>query len=198
VISCSFIRVSESIKYRGGYKEQGMLQALSGIWIWAKRKKETWLSHWMLLGCFGKGHRYWWKPDIEDRWWTLPQRDGRQTRDGSERKVRKTVSKNDWRPKHGLASDWCLCNFLCVKPCLNCMVQDILLLCYSIITFRIHDSVYVSEEGLLKTVSCVFVYTSFVCLRSNVRRRTYLDCINKKGKSLWCLKLVKSHVYTYK
>jgi len=74
----------------------------------------------------------------------------------------------------------------------------IFLLCYSIITFRIHDSVYVSEDGLLKTVSCVFVYPSFVCLRSNVRRRTYLDCINRKEKSLWCFKIVKSHVYTYK
>jgi len=77
--------VSESIKYRGGYKEQGVLQALSGIWIWAKRKEETLLSQWMLLGCLGKGHWYWWKPDIEDRWWTLPQRDGRQTRDRGER-----------------------------------------------------------------------------------------------------------------
>ena len=65
------------------------------------------------------------------------------------------------------------------------MVQEFFFffwLCYSIITFRIHDGVYVSEDGLLKTVSCVFVYTSFICLRPNVRRRNYLDCINKKGK----------------
>jgi hypothetical protein len=56
-----------------------------------------------------------------------------------------------------------------------------LLLCCSVLTFRIHDSVYVNEDRLLTTVSCVFVYTSFICLGSNVRRRTYLDCFNKKG-----------------
>jgi hypothetical protein len=153
VISCSIIHVSESIKYRGGYKEQGVLQALSVIWIWAKRKEESWLSQWMLLGSLGVGgYRYWWKPDIEDRWWTLPQRDGRQTRNRGERKVWKTVSKNDWRPKHGLASDWCLCNFLFWKSYLNSMVQEFLLLCYSILTHRIHDCVYVNEDRLLKTV----------------------------------------------
>jgi len=68
----------------------------------------------------------------------------------------------------------------------------LLLLCYCILTFRIHDSMYVNEDRLLRTVSCVFVYTSFilVCLSSNVRRRTYWDCVNKKRTSPWCLKIM--------
>lgn len=188
MISCSFIHVSESIKYRGGYKEQGVLQALSVIWIWAKRRKRLDCRNECCSAVWGWGYRYWWKPDIEDRWWTLPQRDERQTRDRGVRKVWKTVSKNDWRPKHGLASDWCLCNFLCFKAMFKLYGSRIfLLLCYSILTFRIRDIVYVNEDRLLKTVPCVFVYTSCTRLGSNVLRRTYFSCINKKGKSLWCL-----------
>jgi hypothetical protein len=40
--------------------------------------------------------------------------------------------------------------------------------------------VYVNEDRSLKTVSYVFVCTSFICLGSNVRRRNFVDCLNKK------------------